>query len=405
MSDPKVTISLLTRNRPDLLRLAIESVLVQDGVELELLVLDNASTDDTPEVVRAFGALDKRVVDLRSDTDLGMVRNWNRGIELAAGRAPFACVFHDDDVMLPGFLAESCGALLAHPSAAFACCLPQFISPAGELLDVLNPNDVRDGLTSGLDFLELAVNRRAMGIYPPTVVFRSDVLKRLGPIDTPHAHATMDLNLYYRALAVGDVVFVRKVLAHCRQHPGSETDVMYRQAEPMFRYSAAAELMDAAIALLRSPRAADPQYRAWLAERMSALHLEQSESLRPLCPRAHHAWETRRALLIDQIERAIPRDQALVLIDDQELALAGELNGRAVHPFIERDGQYWGVPSDDRAHAIEELERMRRAGARWLVVAWPSRWWLEVYRMFREHLQRNYRAVSSTPHGVIFDVS
>jgi glycosyltransferase involved in cell wall biosynthesis len=405
MSDPKVTISLLTRNRPDLLRLAIEGVLAQQGIELELLVLDNASTDDTPEVVRAFRARDPRVVDLRSDADLGMVRNWNRGIDLAAARAPFACVFHDDDVMLPGFLAESTRALLAHPSAAFACCLPQFVSPAGEVLDVLNPNDVPDGLTNGLDYLELAVNRRAMGIYPPTVVFRSDVLKRLGPIDTPHAHATMDLNLYYRALAVADVVFIRKVLAHCRQHAGSETDAMYRQAEPMFRYSAAAELIDAAIALLRSPRSADPRFRAWLAERISALHLEQSESLRPLCPRAYHAWETRRALLIDQIERAIPRDEALVLIDDQQLALTSGLDGRAVYPFIERDGEYWGVPSDDRLHAIEELERLRRAGARWVVVAWPSRWWLEVYRTFREHLQRNYRKVSSSPHGVIFDVT
>ena len=193
MSSPVVTISLLTRNRSGLLRLAIESILAQERVELELLVLDNASTDGTPAVVRSFD--DPRIVSMRSDTDIGMVRNWNRGIQLASGRAPFACIFHDDDIMLPGFLAESTRALEAHPSAGFSACLPQFISQSGELLDIMNPNDVSDGLINGMDFMELAVNRRGMGIYPPTVVFRSETLKRLGPIDSPHTHATMDLNL------------------------------------------------------------------------------------------------------------------------------------------------------------------------------------------------------------------
>src|SRR5687768_1095824 len=114
---PKVTVALLTRNRPALLRLALQSVLAQRDVELSVIVLDNASADDTPDVARAFAAADARVTYVRHESDIGIVRNWNRGIELACARSPLVSIFHDDDVMLPGFLAESARALQAHPTA------------------------------------------------------------------------------------------------------------------------------------------------------------------------------------------------------------------------------------------------------------------------------------------------
>src|SRR5688572_26222842 len=102
MSNPKVTVAILTRNRSHFLRDALASVLAQRGVVLDVIVLDNASADDTPAVVRSFD--DPRLTYVRHETDIGLWRNWDRGIREARARAPFVSIFHDDDVMLPGFL-------------------------------------------------------------------------------------------------------------------------------------------------------------------------------------------------------------------------------------------------------------------------------------------------------------
>ena len=173
MSDlPTVAVALLTRNRPALLRLALASVLAQQCVDLSVIVLDNASTDETPDVARSFAVADERVSYVRHEPDIGIVRNWNRGIELACARSPLVSIFHDDDVMLPGFLAESARALEAHPTAGMSLCLAQYVGPDGSQRGALDAGDVKDGLNDGLDFLELAAEGRCISIPPPIVLFR-----------------------------------------------------------------------------------------------------------------------------------------------------------------------------------------------------------------------------------------
>jgi glycosyltransferase involved in cell wall biosynthesis len=79
---------------------------------------------------------------------------------------------------------------------------------------------------------------------------------------------------------------------------------------------------------------------------------------------------------------------------------AYRLHGGKV-PFLERDGQYWGPPPDDRS-GIAELERLRRAGAGFLVLAWPAFWWLDHDPAFRQHLAGRYRCVLQNERIVTF---
>jgi hypothetical protein len=171
----------------------------------------------------------------------------------------------------------------------------------------------------------------------------------------------------------------------------------------MMRYGGTAALIDVVSHLLRTPRAGSPQYRDWLADRLLALHAEQSEILHPAVPEAYHSWAYRRDLLIEQIERTIPAGDPIILVDDAQLDLGDCVSGRRTRPLIEQDGQYWGLP-DDAAHAIDALERHRASGCRWLVVAWPSSWYLEVYAKLRQHLQKNCASRSSSPHARVFEL-
>lgn len=378
------------------------SVLAQRGVDVDLIVLDNASSDDTRDVVRSFA--DQRITYLRNESDIGIVRNWNRGIDIATRRAPFVSIFHDDDIMLSGFLAESVAALEAHPSAGMSLCLAQFIRNDGSLKETQRAADVKPGLNCGLDFLELFVQGRCIEIPPPIVLFRSDVLRQAGAADSPHTRGTMDMNLYYRVAARADVVFVPRALVQYRMHDGSDTELLNRTAGGTFWYGTMAERIDAIAHLLRSDRAADTRYRKWLTDLLLAAHAHQSTAIHPSVPLMYHTWDNRRAILLEQLARVLPAREPFVLIDDGQLGLGDDLDGRPILPFLERDGRYWGPPGSS-AEAIQNLDSLRARHVRSLVMAWPSFWWLDQYGGFASHLREKCKCVLNSPHGEVLELT
>jgi hypothetical protein len=77
-------------------------------------------------------------------------------------------------------------------------------------------------------------------------------------------------------------------------------------------------------------------------------------------------------------------------------------NHRVV-PFTEKDGDYWGPPENDRA-AIDELERLRRSGANFIVIGWPAFWWLDCYKSFNSYLRSGFRCILENSRVIAFDL-
>lgn len=104
-----ISLVLSTYHRDLLFREALKSVLVQQAVPFawEIIVVDNSEPDEKGEtpalrIVREFG--DSRVQYYRNEQNLGMLGNWNRGVELARGE--WVSFLHDDDVLCPDALAN-----------------------------------------------------------------------------------------------------------------------------------------------------------------------------------------------------------------------------------------------------------------------------------------------------------
>jgi len=107
-------------------------------------------------------------------------------------------------------------------------------------------------------------------------------------------------------------------------------------------------------------------------------------------------------LTMQDITTLIPPEKIFVLVDEDQLG--GMITtGRHAVPFLERDGQYWGPPPDDET-AIRELERLRQAGASFVVFAWPASWWLEYYSGLHRHLRSRFRCVLENDRLVVFDL-
>ncbi len=72
-------------------------------------------------------------------------------------------------------------------------------------------------------------------------------------------------------------------------------------------------------------------------------------------------------------------------------------------PFLEKDGRYWGKPPDD-ATAIRELERLREAGAGFIVFTWSTFWWFEYYGELHRYLRAQFPCIQHDERIVAFDL-
>jgi len=123
-ASPLVSIGLPVYNGANFVAEAIRSVLAQSLTDWELVISDNASTDNTVSICQEFAERDPRIIVHRNERNLGVAPNYNRAFELSRGRY-FAWLAHDD-LVGPEFL-ERClreledddQVLLAFPKLVF----------------------------------------------------------------------------------------------------------------------------------------------------------------------------------------------------------------------------------------------------------------------------------------------
>lgn len=218
---PAVSVCVPTLNRARYLSVAIGSVLAQTFQDYELIVCDNGSTDDTPDVVRALR--DARVRYVPSPATIGMAANWLRGLEAARGR--YCAILADDDAWAPSLLQALVAPLEADARVDVAFCDHWIIDAEGRTLeretDACSRAYGRAGLRAGahLPFLELALLQQA--IWHGAALFRRSRAIDARAID-PRANTVVDFYLFARlALGGGAAFYVPSRLSYVRRHGGS----------------------------------------------------------------------------------------------------------------------------------------------------------------------------------------
>ncbi|MCC7384156.1 MAG: glycosyltransferase family 2 protein [Deltaproteobacteria bacterium] len=130
--NPRLSICLPTYNRASFLRGALESICTQATDDLEIVVSDNASTDDTPGVVADFARRYPFVRGHRHEANLGFDRNFKSLVELAKGA--YCWTLGDDDWLEPGALAKVYGGLDARPGVTGMTVQANGYSAQGQLI-------------------------------------------------------------------------------------------------------------------------------------------------------------------------------------------------------------------------------------------------------------------------------
>jgi len=121
MNLPSLSVIVPNYNHAKHLPTCLMSVLNQSVKPSEILVLDDASTDESVSVIKRFAEQNSQIRLIANESNLGVLANVNKGIDLAASDYVFSLAA--DDVVLPGFFEKSLNLLASYPQAGLSCTI------------------------------------------------------------------------------------------------------------------------------------------------------------------------------------------------------------------------------------------------------------------------------------------
>jgi glycosyltransferase involved in cell wall biosynthesis len=204
---PAVSVVVPSFNQGRFIGEAIDSILSQAYPNLEILVMDGGSTDETLELLATYG--DR--IRFWSERDEGQADALNHGFERAEG--VILGWLNSDDRYCPGAIAKAVAALEAEPEAGFVYGEGELIAEDGRVL-------CRFPGTQPFDLWTLA--RVSDFIMQPTVFMRAEALREVGSLDTS-LHYGMDWDLWIRMASRRPVVYLPELLAQTREYPAAKT--------------------------------------------------------------------------------------------------------------------------------------------------------------------------------------
>lgn len=215
-TSPIVTVCIPTYNRPVMLRSAIESAVTQSIRDIEVIVSDNASTDDTEDVVRSFS--DSRLTYDRLSTNIGLHGNLTRCLHL--GRGKYRVVLHDDDLMLPSNLERKARLLDENPDVGLVHSAFHFVDVEGRPTGpVQNWSRLTETTVEpGESFIRRSLNAGGL-VCVASVMLRSECVaeERFDAADGPYTDDALWLRVAHRR----QVGFLPDPLSGLRVHPAS----------------------------------------------------------------------------------------------------------------------------------------------------------------------------------------
>lgn len=211
---PFVSVVIPVYNGAAYLAEAIASVLAQDYAPLELVIVDNRSTDGTAAIAAEAARRDGRVRVVTNGQHLPMMANWNTALRQIAPEARYVKVLHTDDLLLPGCLRQMVDAAEAHPSASIVGAY-RLRGSKVDLDGVPYPTTLVPGRS-----VAHAAMRQEIHIFgsPSSLLLRADAVRAEPAFyneDNPHG----DTEACYRLLLRGDWAQVHQVLTYTRHHP------------------------------------------------------------------------------------------------------------------------------------------------------------------------------------------
>jgi glycosyltransferase involved in cell wall biosynthesis len=203
------------------LKQCVESVVQQASVQCRILIIDDASPDDSAEVAAGLAATYPNVTFRRHISNKGHIATYNEGIEWSSG--DFFLLLSADDYLLPGSLERAAQVFAENPGVGmvFGSALVLFENGAiEEVVPLKRTAETR--IMSGTEFV--AISGSTNIVPTPTAIIRTDLQKRVGGYlpDLPHSG---DLEMWIRLATQSQIGFVKEYQAVYRRHTSNMSSI------------------------------------------------------------------------------------------------------------------------------------------------------------------------------------
>lgn len=207
---PRLSIGLPVYNGEKFIKQAIDCLLAQTFADFELIISDNASTDKTEAICRAYAAEDERIRYYRNEKNIGCACNFNRVFELSRGEYFKWAAY--DDLHAPDFIEKCVDFLDNNPKFILCHSLTYFIDEQGNFLQNYDIRLNADSPKTYKRFHDLLTKHLCYPIYG---VIRASALRMIPPMGS---YGASDAILLLRLGLVGRFYEIPKYLFFARSH-------------------------------------------------------------------------------------------------------------------------------------------------------------------------------------------
>lgn len=199
---PKVSIITPSYNQGHFLDATIRSVLAQDYPNIEYIIVDGGSKDDSPQIIASYA---QHLAWWVTEKDKGHADALNKGFARATGE--ILAWLNSDDIYEPGAVSEAVAFIKEHPQAGMVYAGANLIDDAGKYIGQFSAKQT--------DYRRML--QGSVHIPQATTFFRADLWRQIGPLDLS-LFFSFDYDLWVRLAKVSEICYVPRLWANFRMH-------------------------------------------------------------------------------------------------------------------------------------------------------------------------------------------
>lgn len=220
MKEPLVSICIPAYNSARFIERTIRSALEQTYSNIEVVVVDDCSKDDTVSVVEAIN--DSRIKLYRNEQNLGMTGNWNKCIRMSGGE--YVKLIPADDVIYPDAVSKSMNILMDNDDVSLVIVGTDLVDNDDKVIGAY-AHWKKSGIFPGKRIAKKSVMWNNFFGNPVCALFRKSDFEKTGGFD-PDIPYILDFDLWLGLSALGNVAFIKEKLSAFRVRKDSNTGIL-----------------------------------------------------------------------------------------------------------------------------------------------------------------------------------
>ena len=227
-----VSICIPTYNVERTIMGSLRSILNQTYRNLEIIIVDNASTDSTLRTLKKFK--DFRIKIYRNKKNIGAEHNWTKCVKLATG--DYIAIFHADDIYNHRIIEKQIKILEDYPSVLAVFTMADYINSYDKIIGGCNlPPELKHKNIYNFSEIFIPVLNQKNIFITPSAMVRGEIFKKVMPFNWDHFKTAADLDMWLRISKMGQIAILdEKLINYRRGSIGSYQYNYLRAAEANF---------------------------------------------------------------------------------------------------------------------------------------------------------------------------